>query len=52
MMDASIEKLERLMSELKVESVNSNEDETKRQCLTLVICNGRKTSKKNQFKRI
>ena len=46
-MNVFIDKLERLMNEFKNESVNPNEDETKRQCLTLIVCNGHKTSKKH-----
>lgn len=46
-MNISIEKLEKLMNELKAGSSNQYEDETKRQCLTLIVCNGHKTSKKH-----
>ena len=46
MMNVFIDKLERLMGEFKNEPVNQNEDKQKRQCLTLVKCNGHKASKK------
>lgn len=46
MMNVFIDKLERLMGEFKSEPVSQNEDKQKRQCLTLVKCNGHKASKK------
>lgn len=45
-MNVFIDKLERLMGEFKNEPVNQNEDKQKKQCLTLVKCNGHKASKK------
>ena len=46
MMNVFIDKLERLMGELKNEPVNQKKKKKKRQCLTLVKCNGHKASKK------
>lgn len=46
-MDVHLEKLKKLMIELKDESINPNEDKSKRQILTLIMCNGHKTSKKH-----
>lgn len=47
MMNVFIDKLERLMGEFKNEPANQNEDKQKKQCLTLVKCNGYKASKKS-----
>lgn len=46
-MDVSIEKLERLMNELKDELINPNEDKAKRQSLVLIVCNGHRPTKKH-----
>ncbi len=46
-MDISIEKLERLMNELKDELINPNEDKAKKQSLVLIVCNGHKPTKKH-----